>query len=137
MQKLLLIISLFLITVCSSCKKFIEKQKEKTVLDAMTDGRWYVFQYQTPTSDVTYEFSGYEFQFYDNGTVKGFLNTAVTDGTWSGDVNAETITANFPSATIPVSRLNGVWKITDSYLDAVTAYNRVGVDTNWLQLRKK
>jgi hypothetical protein len=137
MHKLLIIFSLFSLTVCTSCKKFIEKQKEKTVMDAMTDGRWYVYQYQTPTQDVTYDYNGYEFQFYDNGTVKGFLNTTVTDGTWTGDVNAQKITANFPSATQPVSRLNGVWKITDSYQNAVTAYNFVGADTNWLQLRKK
>lgn len=137
MQKLLLISSLILITICSSCKKFIDKKKEETVIEAMTDGRWFVLQYQTPTADVTYEFAGYEFQFYSNGTVQGFLNTSVTDGTWTGDMNALSITASFPSATMPVSRLNGVWKVTENSWYDVTAYKHSGVDTNWLKLRKK
>lgn len=137
MQKLLLIFSLISITICSSCKKLIDKKKEQTVVDAMTDGRWFVLQYQTPTTDVTYEFTGYEFQFYSNGTVQGFLNTAITDGTWVGDMNALSITTTFPSATVPVSRLNGLWKITENSWYDVTAYNRVGADTNWLKLRKK
>ena len=137
MQKLLLIFSLISITVCSSCKKFIEKKKEQTVIDAMTDGRWFVLQYQTPTTDVTYEFTGYEFQFYANNTVQGFLNATITDGTWVGDMNALSITTTFPSATPPVNRLNGMWKITENSWYDVTAYNRVGADTNWLKLRKK
>ena len=106
-------------------------------MQAITDGRWFVKDYKAGSLYVTAEFDGYEFQFYSDGKVDGFLNTSVTNGTWSGDVNQMTITSNFGSAGQPLSRLDGTWKITDNSYTDVLAYNVNGVDTNFLELQKK
>jgi hypothetical protein len=136
MQRRILFFCLFL-PLTFSCNKIIEKKKESVAMDAITNGRWYVKDYKAAGVYVTSEFNGYEFQFYDNGKVDAFLNTSVTNGTWVGDLNAETITSNFAGATQPVSRLNGVWKLTDNSWTYVKAYNVNGADTNFLDLQKK
>ena len=137
MRKQLLLCLLALIPLTFSCKKAIDKKKENIIIDAMTNGRWYVLEYKTAGNNVTAEFSGYEFQFYSSGKIDGILNTTVTSGTWIGDVNQLTITSDFPGAGLPLSRLNGVWKVTDNSWTNVSAYDVVGVDTNYLKLQKK
>ena len=136
-MKPLLIAFFAFIPVTFSCKKFVEKKKEDLVMQAITDGRWFVKDYKAGSLYVTAEFDGYEFQFYSDGKVDGFLNTSVTNGTWSGDVNQMTITSNFGSAGQPLSRLDGTLKITDNSYTDVLAYNVNGVDTNFLELQKK
>jgi hypothetical protein len=86
---------------------------------------------------VTAEFDGYEFQFYKDGKVDAILNTAITPGTWIGDIDHYTITAIFAGVPQPVSRLNGLWNITDNSFTDVKAYNLSGSDTNYLELQKK
>jgi hypothetical protein len=137
MIKPVLIVLLLIVPAVFSCKKLIEKKKEDVVIDAITNGRWFVKEYRAASLYVTAEFNGYEFQFYTDGRVDGFLNTTVTNGTWTGDVNQMTITSNFGSAGQPLSRLNGLWKITDNSYTNVSAYNVNGVDTNFLELQKK
>ena|SRR6476620_724397 len=137
MIKPILIILFLIAPVAFSCNKIIEKKKEDIVIEAITNGRWFVKEYRAGTLYVTAEFDGYEFQFYSDGRVDGFLNTTVTNGTWTGDVNQMTITSNFPSVGQPLSRLNGLWKITDNSYTNVSAYNVNGVDTNFLELQKK
>jgi len=136
-MKPILIAVLLFIPTAFSCKKIIEKKKEDIVMQAITDGRWIVKEYRADSLFVTAEFDGYEFQFYTDGRVDGFLNTSVTPGTWTGDVNQMTISSNFGSAGLPLSRLDGTWKITDNSYTDVSAYNVNGADTNFLQLHKK
>jgi hypothetical protein len=108
------------------------------IVQAMTTGHWYVEQYLDSTTDVTGDFFGYEFQFYENGTVDGIINTSTQKGTWSSDITNYTITAAFPlSAGDTLKRLNYTWKITDSYLDYVKAKTTTGSGDNILHLRKK
>jgi hypothetical protein len=137
MQKHLLIFLFALIPVTFSCNKIIEEKKKDIVVEAMTDGRWVVKEYKAAGLFVTAEFDGYEFQFFEDGKVQAILNTTVTNGTWTGDINALTITSNFAGAQQPVSRMNGVWKITDNSWTQVKAYNVIGADTNFLELLKK
>lgn len=137
MQKQLLILLCAFLPLVYSCNKLIEEKKKDAVVEAMTDGRWFVQDYKAAGIFVTAEFDGYEFQFYEDGKVEAILSTAITNGTWTGDINALTITSNFTGAQAPVSRLNGVWKITDNSWTRVKAYNVVGVDTNFLDLKKK
>ena len=137
MQRPLLLLLFVLVPVLFSCKKAIEKKKENIVIEAMTNGRWFVQDYRAIGNNVTPEFTGYEFQFYSDGKVDGILNTSVTSGNWVGDVNQLTITANFPGAGLPLSRLNGLWKITDNSYTYVSAYSVNGADTNYLKLQKK
>jgi hypothetical protein len=137
MNKRLLRYVIILLLPALACNKIIEKKKQNVAMDAITDGRWIVKEYKAAGLYVTSEFNGYEFQFYQDGKVDGIQNTTVTQGNWTGDVNQMTITSNFGAAPQPLSRLNGLWKITDNSYTNVTAYNLNGADTNFLQLQKK
>lgn len=121
-----------------SCKKAIEQQQKNIIIDAMTNGRWYVEQYKENTTDVTGDFFGYEFQFYENGNVDGIKSTSTKRGVWSTDISNYTITAAFPAdASDTLKRLNYTWKITDSYLNYVEAKTTAAAGDNILHLRKK
>jgi hypothetical protein len=121
-----------------SCKKAIEQQQKNIIMNAMVNGRWYVEQYKENTTDVTGDFLGYEFQFYENGNVDGIKNTIIKTGTWTTDISNYTISAAFPAdASDTLKRLNYTWKITDSYLDYVEAKTTTASGDNILHLRKK
>jgi hypothetical protein len=137
MNKKLLIFLFALLPVTYSCNKIIEEKKKDVVVEAMTDGRWFVKEYKAAGIFVTAEFNNYEFQFFEDGKVQAVLNTTITNGTWTGDMNALTITSNFSGAQAPLTRLNATWKITDSDWEYVKAYSTVGADTNFLDLHKK
>jgi hypothetical protein len=138
-MKRFFLFSIMAITIISfSCKKAIEQKQKDIIVQAMTTGHWYVEQYLDTTTDVTGDFFGYEFQFYENGTVDGIINTSTKKGTWSSDITKYTITAAFPpSAGDTLKRLNYTWKITDSYLDYVKAKTTTVNGDNILHLRKK
>lgn len=130
---------LFVVAFSFSCKKLIQQQEEKAVMNIITNGNWYVYQYLQGSDDITANFSGYLFKFNANGTVTGTKNSVSDTGTWSPDVDARTITSGFPSAGPPVSLLNGVWKINDSGTDFVRASfnDTINHYLNTLQLRKQ
>ena len=131
---LLLIVAFFF-----SCKKLVQQQEQQAVLNIITNGNWYVYQYLQGDSDITANFSGYLFKFTSYGTVTGTKNSVSVTGTWAANINARTITSNFPSAGPPVSLLNGVWKINDSGTDFVLAsYTDTTTHiSDTLQLRKQ
>ena len=139
MKKLLLFATITTLLASVSCKKAIEAKEKSLILQAMTDGRWYVELYKDTTSDVTAEFAGYEFQFYEDNNVEAIINGAVkTNGSWSADVSTYSITANFPAnAGDTLRRLNYTWKLTDSYTDYVEAKTTTASGDNILHLRKK
>ena len=137
MRKALLFTPVFIIFSIFGCKKTVDNIKKNYVLDIMTNGRWYVEQFKEGPTEVTADFNGYEFQFYENGKVDGIKTAVTTQGTWAADVDALTITSNFPSAGAPLSKLNAVWKLVDSYPDLVIAQTTVGSDLYYLKLRKK
>jgi hypothetical protein len=91
------------------------------------------------TSDVTGEFLGYEFQFYENGKVDALKTSTTTQtGDWSADISSHSITANYPAtANDTLRRLNYTWKITDSYVNYVEAKTTTASGNNILHLRKK
>ena len=130
-----LLVMLTLITL--SCKKAVQDKQKDLLIQAMTDGVWLVDLYEEAGSDLTVDFAGYEFQFLENGTVKGTRNSIITQGTWIGDINTQTITSDFPGAQYPLNKLNGTWKITDSYLDYVKSEMGTGSAKNLLYLKKK
>lgn len=125
--------------MCCSCKKAVQQQEQNIIVQAVTTGHWYVQQYIDTTTDVTADFSGYEFQFYQNGNVDAILGSVTkSSGTWSSDITNYTISANFPAnASDTLKRLNYTWKITDSYLDYVEAKTSTLNGSNILHLRKK
>lgn len=125
--------------IAGSCKKAIQQQQQNIIVQAVTNGHWYVEQYLDTTTDVTAEFLGYEFQFNQNSTVDAILNTVTkSTGSWNTDINNYTITANFPvAAGDTLRRLNNTWKITTSYLDYVEAHSTSTGAVSTLHLRKK
>jgi hypothetical protein len=123
-----------------SCKKFIQNQEQKAVISDVTDGLWYVTGYEQNDSNITAAFSGYVFKFDANNTVTGILdNTDSVQGEWLVNVNARTITSDFPGAGYPLDQLNETWYVTDSYTDSVSATSTDTVyhTSNILQLKKQ
>jgi hypothetical protein len=137
MQTRLLLIVFASLSLLSSCKKAIDKIKEEMAITAITDGTWYVEDYKAGAANVTTEFDGYDFKFQSNGTVLGMKSSTTTSGTWTGDANARTINSNFAGAAQPLSRLNGLWKITANDWEYVHANSVINGETCYLKLRKR
>ena len=138
MKRILFIVTaLVLLHTVPACKKSKEEKAEDYILKIMTEGRWYMYKYTEQGNDQTYQFAGYEFQFYDNGSVDAINGTETRTGTWKGDISTYSITANFSSAASPLEKLNNTWKITDSYINAVFAEASFGSSLNKIQLVKK
>lgn len=126
-----------LLNTFPACKKTKEEKAEDFILKIMTEGRWYMYNYTEQGNDQTYQFAGYEFQFYENGSVDAINGIDTKSGTWKGDISTYSIIANFPSAGAPLEKLNNTWKITDSYINAVFAEASFGSSLNKMQLVKK
>jgi len=137
MKKILFYLLLGTLSTTISCKKAVDKKVENYIIGIMTDGRWYMQEYTEDGTDLTYQFDGYEFQFYENGKVDAIRDNTTLSGTWKGDISNYTITSNFPSAGQPLSKLNNSWKITDSYTNAVYAEANTGTSLNKMLLVKK
>jgi hypothetical protein len=128
---------LFLLLTPFSCKKFIQNQEENALVNIVTKGSWRITGYlDHETKNLTDSFSGYSFQFNENGTLYSVKYGQQTNGTWSADIANKTITSNFPAATYPISMLNHTWTITDSYTDSVAAKTAVDSSFNILNLHK-
>ena len=135
-MKNVLVICLLFISF-TSCKKAIDKVKENAVIDIMVTGQWYVAKYLKASTDVTADFSGYKFQFYENRTVNAFKNSVVEKtGTWDGNANDLTITSQFTNATYPLNLLNGTFKWTDSGDNFVVANATINGEYRWLRLQR-
>ena len=134
-QLIFIAVSLILLT---GCKKTIEKKAEDAILKAMTDGQWAVTSFTTNGTDITSDFSAYKFQYFDNYTVNA-IKTGVVEktGTWQGDVNTMSISADFPNALNPLLLLNGTWHITDNSWTYVRATMSVGSEVRTLRLDKQ
>lgn len=137
MKKILPLIAGFIVASCISCQKYVEKQVEKKVLEAMTTGIWIVVQFLEDTADITTQFLNYDFRFFENGTVTGTIGTNVANGTWVANTSNYSITSEFPSAGNPLEKLNATWLIKDSYWDYVKAETTTPNGKNVLRLRKK
>jgi hypothetical protein len=140
MKHLLLLFVLLSGILLASCKKLIQNEEEKTVISDVTNGLWYVTGYEQNDSNITAAFSGYLFKFNTNNTVTGILNnTDSVQGEWVVDINARTITSDFPGAGYPLNQLNETWYVDDSYTDSVSAQctDTVNSTTNYLQLKKQ
>src|SRR6185312_14150041 len=115
------LVSAVLVLILFSCKKYVQQQEENAAESIMTNGYWYVSGYKQGSTDITASFSGYLFKFAANNTVTGSLGGTSVTGQWSDDIVSRTITADFPGAGQPLVNLNATWKITDSYVDSVSA----------------
>jgi len=135
MKQLLIIISL---ACLSGCKKVIEKKAETAIMNAMTDGQWIITTFISNGTNITTDFSAYQFQYFSNYTVNAIKSgTVETTGNWEGDVNTMSIFANFPNATNPLLLLNGTWHVTDNSWTYVKATMTIGNETRTLRLDKQ
>jgi hypothetical protein len=134
--KIYILFTLFAISSIS-CKKLIQQQEKSAAINIITNGQWYVQIYTNNGTDITSSFSGFLFQFKQDGTVVGINGTTSVTGTWAADIVNYTITSNFPNAANPLNKLNGVWKITDSSVDYVVANATINDSTENLRLQKK
>ena len=86
---------------------------------------------------ITSDFSAYKFQYYSNYTVDAIKNGIVENtGTWDGDPNTMTITANFTNASSPIDLINGGWHIDNNSWTFVVASQSSGGITKSLRLEK-
>jgi hypothetical protein len=123
--------------ISMSCKKAIEKKAQDMIMDAITNGEWIVEQYIEGGNNISIQFLNYSFRFYENGTLTGTISNTVTEGTWAPNTTEYTIFSEFPTASDPLKKLNGLWKIKDSYWDFVKAERATASGTDVLMLRKK
>jgi len=134
--KFLLILLIISISIAHCAKKKEEIQKD-LVIGVITNGRWLVQYFSENTTDVSNEFTNYEFQFLENGSVQAINGSVITTGNWVGDANALTIYANFPLGSNTILRLNETWKITNNTLKLVEAIPANPGRTAYLKLVKK
>ncbi len=127
---------LILLVFPFSCKKYIQQQEQNALVKLVTQGTWRVTGYTDHDTSITASFTGYSFQFNQDGTVYALLNQQQTGGTWTADISAKSITSNFPAASYPLNKLNYTWTITDSYTDSVAARTPVDSSFNILNLHK-
>ncbi|MFT4015674.1 MAG: hypothetical protein QM668_01815 [Agriterribacter sp.] len=126
------------ISASISCKKIKEEIGTQYIIKVMTDGKWIVEKFtENETDDVTAMFEGYEFQFTADGKVFGYKSNGEQQGTWVGNTNDLTITANFSGVDDPLKKLNGVWKISNNTTKSLNATPFNSSRVAFLKLVKK
>ncbi|TMI93412.1 MAG: hypothetical protein E6H06_11730 [Bacteroidetes bacterium] len=126
------------VILLSGCHKIIEQKAQDAIVKAMTQGQWEITNFTSNGTDMTANFSGYTFQYLENYTVNAIKNgTVEKTGTWQGDVNTMSISANFPNAVDPLLLLNGTWHITENSWTYVKATMTVGSEIRTLRLDKQ
>jgi hypothetical protein len=103
---------------CEKAEQFIQKA---VLTQIITNDRWLVENFSVSDTDVTSEYSQYEFEFNKNGTVLALKATSTTQGDWKEDVNALSIQTNFINPSSSLERFNNTWFISKSSATLVEA----------------
>ncbi len=130
----MLVVLIIAISVAHCSKKDAQKN---LIIQAMTNGRWVVQQFTESAVDVSPEFNTYEFQFYENGTVQAISGSVITNGTWTANPDARTISSVFPVSNDTLKRLNDTWKVFNNSFTLVEANPTNTMRTAYLKLVKK
>jgi hypothetical protein len=129
---------IFLLTLLISCKKTEETVQEDLVIKAMTDGQWAITNFVLNGTNITSDFSSYKFKYYSNKTVDAIKNGSVEKtGTWDGNANTNTTSANFSGAIYPLNLINGNWLITKNSWIYVESSQIAGSDSKLMRLDKQ
>lgn len=107
------------------------------ITDAITNGRWIVEQFKEGSVDYTSQFSSYEFQFENAGTVTAYKNSITSSGIWIADIPTRTIFSQFPLTNDTLKKLNDTWKVYNNTLTTVEANPTNTNRTAYLKLIKK
>lgn len=111
-----------LILLMGSCSKEKSSEiKENLILDYMTAGSWVLDFFTASTVSILPEFDGYTFQFNRNGTVTATKGSVAVTGTWFGNQDDVSVTAEFPQGSGPLLRLNATWYLYNTTLNSVQA----------------
>jgi len=128
----------------TSCKKAIEKAKEEAIMNAMTDGVWYVSSFKEGTTDETSSFAGWEFQYFSDGTSVATQTVQVNSvapvaGTWAGNASNWTFTSAFNTTPpAPLDKLAGTWTVTRAVSTNKGSFSKTeGSITYTMDLTKK
>ena len=136
MKKLFLTLLIPLLFI--SCKKTIQQIQQDLVLKAMTDGEWAITRFTQNGNDITSDFTGYRFKYYENKTVDAKLNGLVQKtGNWDGSASTMTTWANFDNATHPLVLINGSWHIDRNSWIYVEATQTNGSEVKTMRLDKQ
>jgi hypothetical protein len=125
---------------CNTKEKIVEQQQETLLMMAVTNGQWAVTIFHKGAADVTADFAGYKFQFRNNYTVDAIRNgTVEKTGTWAaaGNVQAQTMTANFANSVHPLILLNGSWNIISTTWTSVEASMMINSEIYTIRLDKQ
>ncbi len=126
MRKIVLFFTLS-IFLQSSCKKAAENALDDIILQSMTDGQWIVTNFTDTGIDKTSDFAGYTFQYHTNKTVDAIKNGVIEKtGSWDGNTLGKTTWAEFTNAPLPLTLLNGTWKISNNTWTYVIASQTIG-----------
>jgi hypothetical protein len=114
-NKIVLLSFIISIVVVGACKKAINSIKEDLMVNLITSHTWKVVKFMEGTANLTSEYSVYDFEFEKNSTVRAVLNGVTqATGTWVGDETTQSITAAFPGAGTTLSKLSGIWIVTNT-----------------------
>ena len=126
------------LTINGGCKKTVTKAAEDFMINLITNNIWLVSNFSEAGTNLTADFSVYEYKFNKDGSVWGQKTGVVNEvGTWAGNSDAQTITSFFPNSPHPCNKLNGVWQIQKTTLSSVTANRFEGSTEYKLYLVKK
>ena len=133
-----LIILIVTIIFLTGCKKTVENIQEDLLIKALTDGQWAVTSFKLNNINITADFAAYRFKYYSNKTVDAINNgTLEKTGTYDGNAGTMTTSANFPSASYPLTLINGTWNITNNGWTYVVATQTNGSETKTMRLDKQ
>jgi hypothetical protein len=128
---------LMLSIIFSSCEKAEQFLQKAVLSQIITNDRWVVEIFEVSGTDVTGEYTPYEFEFNKNGTVTAFKSTETIQGDWKEDLNAMSIETHFANPSQTLQRFNTTWYIGKSAPTYVEA-RAVTVNGNFnLKLIKK
>lgn len=101
----------------TGCKKAEQQIKENLLTNLITENIWVVTRFDSSANSIAINFTPYEFKFNKDGSVNA-VKAGVTEatGTWQGSEAGKSITSNFPTASYPVNKLNGMWLVTNTDL---------------------
>ena len=115
LKKLTSVIGLAMLLLSGSCKKAVDNIKEDLMIKLITENTWKIVKYVDGTTNMTTLYTDYDFKFNKDGSLNAIKN-GVTEstGTWAGSEASQSITSAFPSAGDTLSRLTGVWLISNT-----------------------
>lgn len=105
---------LMLSVIFSSCEKAEQFFQKAVLTQIITNDRWIVETFAVSGTDITGEYTPYEFEFNKNGTLTAFKSTEAIIGDWKENLNAMSIETHFSNPTETLQRFNNVWYVGKS-----------------------